>query len=504
MTEQILVIGAGMAGLCTALAIAPTGRSVTLLERDGAPYAGSVAAAFYEWNRRGVNHLRHSHTFMARLGKIIKAEHPALFEDLIASGARELDFRSMLSPMQLAKYRPLPCDAEFSILTSRRTTFELVTRRYVERLANVTIKSSMTVRGLLSQKDAAGALKVFGVYGDDVFGAVQLRADLVVDASGKNGTAIQQLISEGARLTREGEAGTGLYFTRHYRLKPGQDEPRQEGNPPFAGNLDYLAFSVISADDRRFSVTLVVPDNEHELRKFLLRPENWAKIVDNLPGVRVWTGAERAEPVSKIFAVGNLRSQWINLTADNVPAVLGFFAVGDAAIQTNPIYGRGCTFAAVEAYILRDVLNETADPELRVLSYCRHLHRELRPHYDAMRQMDRSAAEHAGTEASPEVRPSLRARVLRSLKEDGVTLAMRLHTDFLRERMRGIHMLEPPDAWKRRPKNIIRILRYWVTGRNKEAVAFSPAAGPKREEMMRALGLSHPPSADTTKLPDFV
>ncbi len=192
------------------------------------------------------------------------------------------------------------------------------------------------------------------------------------------------------------------------------------------------------------------------------------------------------------------------IAIDRTRAVLGFFAVGDAAIQTNPIYGRGCTFAAVEAYILRDVLNETADPELRVLSYCRHLHRELRPHYDAMRQMDRSAAEHAGTEASPEVRPSLRARVLRSLKEDGVTLAMRLHTDFLRERMRGIHMLEPPDAWKRRPKNIIRILRYWVTGRNKEAVAFSPAAGPKREEMMRALGLSHPPSADTTKLPDFV
>src|SRR5437899_68431 len=32
--ETVLVIGAGIAGLCTALALAPTGRQVTLLERD--------------------------------------------------------------------------------------------------------------------------------------------------------------------------------------------------------------------------------------------------------------------------------------------------------------------------------------------------------------------------------------------------------------------------------------------------------------------------------------
>jgi glycine/D-amino acid oxidase-like deaminating enzyme len=36
MAEQVLVIGAGMAGLWTALALAPTGREVVLLERDPA------------------------------------------------------------------------------------------------------------------------------------------------------------------------------------------------------------------------------------------------------------------------------------------------------------------------------------------------------------------------------------------------------------------------------------------------------------------------------------
>ena len=40
MSEEVVVIGAGIAGLCTALALGPTGRSVTLLERDGPPPSG--------------------------------------------------------------------------------------------------------------------------------------------------------------------------------------------------------------------------------------------------------------------------------------------------------------------------------------------------------------------------------------------------------------------------------------------------------------------------------
>ena len=73
MTEEaVLVIGAGIAGLCTALALGPTGRQVTLLERDDGPPSGDPDAAFRDWNRRGVGHLRQSHAFLARLGKIIR------------------------------------------------------------------------------------------------------------------------------------------------------------------------------------------------------------------------------------------------------------------------------------------------------------------------------------------------------------------------------------------------------------------------------------------------
>ena len=85
MAERVLVIGAGVAGLSVALALAPTGRQVVLLERDPPPPLGDADTAFAEWTRRGVGHLRHSHAFLARLRTIVRDAHPGLLEDLRAA-----------------------------------------------------------------------------------------------------------------------------------------------------------------------------------------------------------------------------------------------------------------------------------------------------------------------------------------------------------------------------------------------------------------------------------
>jgi 2-polyprenyl-6-methoxyphenol hydroxylase-like FAD-dependent oxidoreductase len=490
MSEEILVIGAGIAGLCTALALGPTGRPVTLLERDGAPPAGDADEAFRDWNRRGVGHLRQSHAFLARLGKIIKADHPELRDALLAIGVRELGFEGMLSPMQRATYKPAPVDAEFSILTSRRTTLELVIRRYVERLPNVTIRSGVIVRRLLTRKDASGHVTVEGVAADEAGTPVELRAPVLIDAGGKTGTAIEQLIEEGAPIKEDSETAGILYFTRHYRLRPGRTEPSREGNPPFGGDLGYLKFGVFPADNGCFSITMCTPEIEYELRKAIVRPNIWDRMMENLPGLKVWTNAEQAEPVSQVFGMGDLHSRWRDLASADAPAVLGFFAVGDSLVRTNPLYGRGCSFAAVEAYLLRDVLAQTANSRARVLAYHQGMQAELRPYYVAMRRQDRGAIKRAEQALTPSHKPGLRDRILRSFAEDGITPAMRFNTDLLRETMRGFHMLEHPDAWLRRPKNMARILGYWARGKKRNALAYPPKAGPDRETMMRILGLN--------------
>src|SRR5437763_6661476 len=145
--ERVVVLGAGIAGLCTALALAPTGRTIVLLERDPPPPQGGAEAVFDHWRRRGASQLRHSHAFLARLRQLIATEHPALLQALRAAGARELRFADGLPGPMKARYAPAPGDEEMAIIVSRRTTLEMVIRDYVERSANVSIRSEVFAAG---------------------------------------------------------------------------------------------------------------------------------------------------------------------------------------------------------------------------------------------------------------------------------------------------------------------------------------------------------------------
>ena len=184
MSERVLVIGAGMAGLWTALALAPTGREVILLERDPPPPEGGADVAFDSWTRRGVGHLRHSHAFLARLRLIIRDEHPELLAELLAAGCRDLAFEGGLTDIHKRSYTPEPVDRDLAILTSRRTTLELIMRRYVERQPNVTIRSGAFVKELLITPGATP--RVTGVVIEEADGRHELTADLVADAAGQS------------------------------------------------------------------------------------------------------------------------------------------------------------------------------------------------------------------------------------------------------------------------------------------------------------------------------
>ena len=489
MTESVLVIGAGIAGLCTALALGPTGRQVTLIERDTAPPEGDADTAFREWKRTGVGHLRQSHAFLARLSLLLKTDHPRLLEDLKAFGVRELPFEAMLSEAQRKDYRPAPTDADMTIITSRRTTLELIMRRYVEAMPSVTIRSGVFARGLITDKAADGSITVLGVTGDAPEGPVELRADLVVDAAGKGGDFVDQLTAEGAVVAESSESAGILYFTRHYRLKPGCSEPPRIGNPPPNGDLGFLKFGVFPADNGCFSITMCAPEIEYEIRKAIMKPDVFQAMTTMLPGLRPWTDPDLSEPTTKVFGMGDLIARWRDLVVDGRPAARGYFAIGDNLVRTNPLYGRGCSFAAVAAYQLRDVLDGSADPVARALAYHQAIHIELLPFYTGMNRQDRAAIRRARAALTPGYKPSLKARLAKSFAEDAVAIALRYDTNLLRQGMRGFHMLEHPEAWIKRPANLLRILMYWARGKTRNAAAYPPKPGPDREEMMRSLGL---------------
>jgi 2-polyprenyl-6-methoxyphenol hydroxylase-like FAD-dependent oxidoreductase len=487
MAEKVLVIGAGMAGLWTALALAPTGREVTLLERDPPPPQGGPDEAFEGWTRRGVGHLRHSHAFLARLRLLIRDEHPELLAELMAAGCRDLTFEGGLTDIHKRTYVPDPVDRDLAVLTSRRTTLELIMRRYVERQANVTIRSGAFVKAL---RLAPGPVPtVVGVMVEDAEGQHDLTADLVIDAAGRTSGAVERLREAGAVIPEEAEDCGILYFTRHYRLNPGLAEPERDKSP-LTGDLEYLKFGVFPGDNGCFSITLCVPEIEEELRKKIVDPATFDAACAALPGLTPWVDPATATPISRVFGMGDLHSRWRDLAPGGKAAVLGFFPVGDSHVRSNPLYGRGCSFAAVSAHLARDAIQMFSDPAARLEAYQRRVTAELRPYHDVMRDADRSAIRRARQGLTPGYQPSLKSRLTKRFLEDGVAVAVRSDVDLFRAALRGFHMLEDPQAWLKRPKNLAKVIGYWARGRTRNAEAYRPRGGPEREEMLRSLGLS--------------
>src|ERR1700758_5578575 len=81
--DHAVVLGASMAGLLAARALADHFENVTVVERDVLP--GDAA------NRRGVPQGRHLHALLARGAQALEEMFPGLLDELIQDGARFFD-----------------------------------------------------------------------------------------------------------------------------------------------------------------------------------------------------------------------------------------------------------------------------------------------------------------------------------------------------------------------------------------------------------------------------
>lgn len=325
-----------------------------------------------------------------------------------------------------------------------------------------------------------------------------VEGDIIVDAAGRASPIADWLADAGAPIPPEDiEDCAILYYTRFYRLRPGQEEPPR-GRFSTTGDLGFLKFGVFPADAGTFSITLAIPEVEESLRMAIVRPEAFDAVCAALPGVAPWTDPARSEAFSRVHGMGDLKSRWREIAPGGAPSVLNLFSVGNSLVRTNPLFGRGCSFAAIAAHVLRDVVEAHADPADRARQYDAAIRRELRPFFDDMRQQDRSAARRALAGIDPDHRASLRGRILRSFVEDGLTIAMRSDVEIFRDAMRAFHMLAPPRAWLNRPATLAKVLGTWARGRRANARYYAARPGPPRGEMFAHLGL--PTDADVKRL----
>jgi 2-polyprenyl-6-methoxyphenol hydroxylase-like FAD-dependent oxidoreductase len=491
MNQSIAVVGAGICGMFTGLALSRRGFSVTLFERDVPPPEGDAEQAFFNWQRRGAAQFRHPHAFLGLMCNLLEKNYPDLLQELLTAGARKVGFEDMLPGHMLSQYQPEPNDDQLWVLMCRRATIETVLRRYVEREATLTIANTTYVTDVLvEEKDAqpANTLTTIGLELTDRQDAnkkSQHLADIIIDATGRAGKFNSWLCAKGAKVTEERDDAEIVYYTRHYRLKPGVEEPKRDSDNPSAGDLGYLKYGVFPGDNGHFALIICIHNDELELRQAVKEPGLFDAICNSIPGVKPWISKDNADATTDPFGIGQIHAVWRDYVHNDGPKLLNFFAVGDAASRTNPLYGRGCSTGTLHAHILADVLAANEDPWQRALAFKQRTEAEISPIFDASLTEDKRGIRRANATRKGEALDKAK-----SLKKwftlafgDALVAAARYQLHVHRGIMRTVNLVEKPGEFLKDPKIRNTIFRYMLRGRKRNAKA-RIQAGLERQEML--------------------
>ena len=463
---RVVVLGAGIAGLGTALALGRNDHEVVLVERDDIGSAADAEEAFSERGRRGAPQTRHSHAFLARARHLLSERAPDVLDALTAAGVNEMRFTDDLPP-EMEGFVPEPEDDELVALACRRTTFEWVLRDRV-----MGQRGAELVHGLGSEvilANGTGGIPVAA--GVRLADGRELRADAVVDAMGRRSPLVRWLELPSGPLP-EVSADTGIvYSTRFYRLVEGAERPPQEG--PIGGDLGYMKYAIFPADNRTFSITFAVPTTDAALR-VLPHADPFDRAALAMPATARWVEPDRSVPITAVEVMARLVNRKVEFVDDGRPLVTGLFAVGDSHVCTNPLYGRGCSLALVHAYELAGVLevNEPGSADA-ALAFGAATASELVPWYEA------AVAQDAEGRAGPDSGGSGFAGLVR----DGLLPAARRDPRVMRAFLRAFNLLAPPASAMSDPYVVGKVLEAYQERGTRPPLRLGPARG----ELLQAI-----------------
>ncbi len=391
--EHVVVVGGGVGGLATALAMGRAGHRVTVLERDPLPALADPDEAFAT-ERRGVPQAHQTHGFLARIVAVLGERFPDVLDSLRHAGCTVL-------PPTLDLGEPQPGDEDLTVLAMRRTTFEWVLRQAVLAEQGVEVRSGVGVAGLVAAGDEsppAGPPHVTGVLLED---GATVAADIVVGATGRRGPIGSWLASVGAEMDETVRESGLMYLSRWYRLPDGADMVL---DPKLGGDLGYVKYLGVPGDGGTLSITLAIRSEDGQLRAALSDPDRFDLACRALPGPDQFFAHGPLEAVGTVRPMGGLLNRLRRFVdADGRPTVLGFHALGDAHTCTNPLYGRGCSLAMVQAVLLADAASaHPADPAGRGAAYEAACASEVEPWFDLAVQTDEMGADPSG--AGPDSR----------------------------------------------------------------------------------------------------
>jgi 2-polyprenyl-6-methoxyphenol hydroxylase-like FAD-dependent oxidoreductase len=335
--DAVVVLGAGPAGAAAALCLGRRGHGVTVLDRDSLP-----PPCPGQGERSSVPHARQGHSFLARGTRVLDEEAPGVVASLVAAGARRVSLQ----------HDP----GHWNLLSSRRL-FDAALHDALWTAPGVRLLAGTAATGLLIKEASATAPPhVFGVRTPDG----PLRADVVIDASGRHSPVPRWLAAYGIKIPVLDDPTPFFYLTRHYCLSMGTSFPSV--GVPIIAALDYGTALAFPEDSGHFQLTVQL-DVRDPVRRALRESATFDRILASVPLTASWLAV--GEPVSDpepFASMGNRRKRCFHETA----VVTGLLMVGDAAVHTNPTAGRGVALALAHSQALANLLdlvgNASYDP----------------------------------------------------------------------------------------------------------------------------------------------
>jgi 2-polyprenyl-6-methoxyphenol hydroxylase-like FAD-dependent oxidoreductase len=416
--DKIVVAGGSLSGLAVALFAARSGHEVTLLEADGRAVPGTAEDVWQGWRRRGVPQFRQLHATQALGRSILAARAPDVLADLRVIGGCEARLLSV----------PQPTAAELVQLRCRRPILEWVLRRAALAEPGIAFRPGTEVTGL--RLGRRGRPRVRGV----ITTSGELAVDLVVDATGRRSRVADWCVEAGAAAPQTLTVETGqAYFTRWFR----RPSSFSAADPLLRAELPFATLLVCPADADWFSATFFAPVHDRALRALLMDRDGFCAAVRSVPSAAHWL--DDACPVGDVQFMGRLANQLRRPAADG-RSPIGLLAVGDAAVCTNPTWGRGAALALASAAALADAANECDAPSAVTRAHATWTAEQHEPWFHDTLLLDAETnAAWAGLPPTP--------CPARPFRHDAAALAARIDPGVGVAYLRYRNLLDQPDAF---------------------------------------------------------